>query len=118
MRLRKGAGYEGDWVTTAGLVRDFDALDSAGLAEAGPIARRGPRRDRHDVAGRDVAAAEAGRSGASNRAGTAEVARHGPPRDGQVLMMALPHAEAALKLDPTLPRGGPGVCRRLGLPER
>ena len=26
VRLRKGAGYEGDWVTTAGPVRDFDAL--------------------------------------------------------------------------------------------
>ena len=26
VRLRKGAGYQGDWLTTAGLVRDFDAL--------------------------------------------------------------------------------------------
>ena len=26
VRLRKGAGYQGDWMTTAGLVRDFDAL--------------------------------------------------------------------------------------------
>ena len=26
VRLRKGAGYEGDWVATAGLVRDFDAM--------------------------------------------------------------------------------------------
>ena len=102
VRLRKGAGYEGDWVTTAGLVRDFDALipqawrklaQSLGevhaetattLLDEMSLRRKQAEAELHIVRG------TAGVVAFTTR--------------GRISAKRLPHAEAALKLDPTTPR--------------
>ncbi len=103
VRLRKGAGYEGDWVTTAGPVRDFDAL----IPQAWRKLAQSLGEVHAETATTLLDEMSLRRKQADAELQTAQELRKSPatsPREtAKLLMAALPHAEAALKLDPTYP---------------
>ena len=103
VRLRKGAAYQGDWVTTAGLVRDFDSL----TAQAWHKLAQSLGEVRPETAATLLNEMSLRRKQAEAELRTVTELRKSPhsgPNDlARTLMAALLHAEAAIKLDPTYP---------------
>ncbi len=102
VRLRKGARYEGDWVTTVGLVRDFDAM----IPQAWRKLAQALGEVRPETAATLLEAMSLRRKQAEAELQTVQELRKSMTRgtydeQGGFLLTALPHAEAALKLDPT-----------------
>ena len=96
VRLRKGAGYEGDWVTTAGLARDFDAL----IPQAWRKLARSLGEVHAETATTLLNEMALRRKQAEAELQTAKDLRN-TSDSIEIMFMALPHAEAAMKLDPT-----------------
>ena len=96
VRLRKGARYEGDWVTTAGLVREFDVLIPRAWQKLA-ASLGGVRPEAADSFSSEMAL--------RRKQADAELrACPGPfAFDLAAVQARLAHAEAALKLDPTYP---------------
>jgi hypothetical protein len=103
VRLRKGTGYEGQWVTTAGLIRDFDAL----LPQAWQKLAQSLGEVRAETATALLNEMSLRRKQAEAELQAAQkLLKSGPrpadPRRAEALMAAaLAHTEAAVKLDPT-----------------
>ena len=101
--LRKGSGYEGNWVTTAGLVRDFDTL----IQQAWRKLAQALGEVRPETATTLLSEMSRRRTQADAELQLVREMRKSPstgPRQGaKILLVALPHAETALKLDPTYP---------------
>jgi tetratricopeptide (TPR) repeat protein len=98
VRLRKGAAYQGDWLTTAGLVRDFDAL----VPQAWQKLAQSLGEVRPETASTWLNEMSLRRKQAEAEVQT--VIQLLESRTGEnALLAALGHAEAAVKLDPTYP---------------
>ena len=118
VRLRKGAGYQGDWLTTAGLVRDFDAL----VPQAWRTLARSLREVRAETATMLLDEMSLRRKQAEAEVQIVKAVRKPQPSGindaAKIRIDALHHAEARAQARSELRRGGSGVCQRLGLPER
>lgn len=114
VRLRKGAGFEGDWVTTEGLVRDFDALlPRAWQKLAGSLGEARPETaarllDEMSLRRKQAAAEVQAAADLEKAAGT----RRDKARL-EAYRAQLAHAEAAVKLDPTYPEAADAYVRAL-----
>jgi hypothetical protein len=102
VRLRKEAGYQGDWTTTAGLVRDFDAL----IPQAWRKLSQSLDAVRPEMATTLLDEMALRRKQAETELKTVRELWKSLPTGANdrariLMMVALPHAEAAIKLDPT-----------------
>ena len=101
VRLRKGANYQGDWVVTAGLVRDFDAM----IPQAWQKLAQSLGEVRPETVTALLTEMSLRRKQTEAELQTVRELRKSQPSDAndgaRILMVALSHAETAIKLDPT-----------------
>ena len=119
VRLRRGAAYEGQWMTTVGLVRDFDAMipqawqklsRSLGEVRGETVATMLKEMSlRRRQAKGELQLVNDLRAVAANERGAGDSRE----RHLKALFEALPHAEAAMKLDPTFPEAGAALVQTL-----
>ena len=109
VRLCKGANYQGDWATTAGLVRDFDAM----IPQAWQKLSQSLREVRAETATTLLNEMSLRRKQADRELQIIKDLEKGF-LTLEVRMSQLKHAEAALKLDPTNTEAVRSYVRALG----
>ena len=115
VRLRKGNQYQGDWVTTTGLVRDFDTL----IPRAWQRLAQSLSDVRPETAATLLSEMDLRRKQAEAELRIANnlqaVADQNLVPELEAGLAALPHTEAAVKLDPTFPDAAAAHVKALGI---